>query len=141
MDFRPKHLADNPENGIIDLLSLMRTCSRLRDDTPIPTKSWHVVTLQQVFRFRNALTARYDDVPTGRTSAFHLLLTLNEEFAAPVEKALADARSASVGEEDERWTAQDVFRWWTYDPAWRSRRRVWTCAVHACATARDAEWL
>ena len=37
-------------------------------------------------------------------------------------------------------TARDVFMWWTFSPAWRSRRRIWYCAVHAAATARDADW-
>ena len=37
-------------------------------------------------------------------------------------------------------TARDIFMWWTFSPAWRSRRRIWYCAVHAAATARDADW-
>ncbi|OCF40511.1 hypothetical protein I317_05681 [Kwoniella heveanensis CBS 569] len=37
-------------------------------------------------------------------------------------------------------SAKDVWIWWHYDPRWKSRRRVWWCVVHGCATARDADW-
>jgi hypothetical protein len=126
-----------PEESIIDLLSLTRTCSHLRD-IHIASHVWHTVVLHQVLRFKLALLARWRANPTGVGSASNLFIALDEDFAVPVEKALADGRF--VREDGQGWTAQDVLHWWMYDPAWRSRRRVWTCVVHACATARDADW-
>jgi hypothetical protein len=77
-------------------------------------------------------------------------IALEEAFMVPVKEALKRAeettkkRSAcSIWQEEDDvvgLTARDVLYWWLYSDAWRSRRRVWHCAVHASSTARDADW-
>lgn len=89
-----------------------------------------------------------------------LRLAIQEAFTTPVEKALEVAvlqprhlgsGSGERGEANERGrtscsgvisgdvaSSRDVFFWWMFSPAWRSRRRVWRCVVSGCAKARDA---
>ena len=102
--------------------------------------------------------------PSGVGSANQLWLALDEAFLEPVKLALDRVpkmmRSALQGDTEgmdisfmegrggpegsvvelERYTSRDVFYWWKYGDEWRSRRRVWHCVVHGCATARDADW-
>jgi hypothetical protein len=51
-----------------------------------------------------------------------------------------EANGSGLADTPPVLTAREVFLWWTYSPAWRSRKRVWYCVVHASATARDADW-
>lgn len=37
--------------------------------------------------------------------------------------------------------AADVWQWWVYDFGWRSRRRIWRCAIEAAAAVHFADWL
>ena len=113
--------------------------------------------------------ARWRANPTGVGSASQLWIASEEEFIAPLEAVLALAQTQTLMDEprsrhcdkgmelEEKkaivarqfaimstaastLTARDIFMWWTYSPAWRSRRRIWHCVVHASATARDADW-
>jgi hypothetical protein len=49
-------------------------------------------------------------------------------------------REMEVKGEEERLDGRDIWAWWMFGLEWRSRRRVWYCAIQGCATARDADW-
>ncbi|WVQ81705.1 hypothetical protein IAT38_003830 [Cryptococcus sp. DSM 104549] len=139
-------------SALASFFSLRNTCSELYH-FPSPSPLWALITLDSVRRFRIDLLARWRANPTGVGSAAQLWLALESEFWEPVKRALAEAKriggdgGGETAEEAEgarevkaQWTAKDVWEWWRFDERWRSRRRVWYCVVHGCATARDADW-
>lgn len=42
--------------------------------------------------------------------------------------------------EELEYTTKDVFFWYTYHPAWRSRRRVWSAVLQGTGVARQSGW-
>jgi hypothetical protein len=141
-------------DGIADYLSLLNTCWDLRS-LPLPLHLWEVLIRNSVSAWRLDVLRRWRANPTGVGSASQLSLALDEHFVNPIERAIANIprsktsvlASAYPGEDEGEadgvvpgYTARDVWTWWMYDQRWRSRRRVWHCVVHACATARDADW-
>ncbi|RXK38120.1 hypothetical protein M231_04581 [Tremella mesenterica] len=57
------------------------------------------------------------------------------------DKGLKDSLNEFNRKSDNSgYDLEDVWNWWAYSDAWRSRRRIWYCVVHASATARDADW-
>ena len=139
-------------NVISDLLAFLRTSFDLRHLSP-PSWLWKRILFDSVARFKLGLLSRWRAIPTGVGSTIQLAIALDQAFSVPIEKAFDEVEHDREGFEDAgpvpaelgvqdvfRWWAQDVFRWWAYSEGWRSRRRVWYCVVHACATARDADW-
>lgn len=125
-----------PESSVEDFLSFTRTCYTL-NQIDVPTNIWGLLISHSIHRWKLGLLARWRANPTGVGSISQLNINLDAEFVVPVELFVSDLLS---NDEDSGLTVRDVFYWWTFDPAWRSRRRVWYCIVHACATARDADW-
>jgi hypothetical protein len=140
-------------DGINDFLSLLKTCWDLRS-LALPQHLWERFIRNSVSAWRLDVLRRWRANPTGVGSASQLSLALDEHFVNPIERAIANIprnktsvlTSACAREEGDGddvvagYTARDVWTWWMYDERWRSRRRVWHCVVHACATARDADW-
>ena len=102
-----------------------------------------------VDRFRDDLVARWRANPSGTGGVGQVWIALEEAFMVPVKGALKRVETAtqrrsncSIWDEEDvvGLSARDVLYWWLYSDAWRSRRRVWSCAVHAAGTARDADW-
>ena len=131
-----------------DILSFTRTCSVLRQ-VHLAREVWSRMTLDSVARFRRALQNRWRANPNGVGSMAQLHIALDEAFQTPIQDqlALAKCRNASWSDMadpntqyERKLTPRDIFYWWAYDLNWRSRRRVWYCVVHGCATARDADW-
>jgi hypothetical protein len=122
---------------ILNLLSLMRTCSTLRH-FHLPPRIWRLITSDSVKRFSLTLLDRWKANPTGVGSANQIWIALDESFIEPVTKEFEILEASA--ESPERIGARDIWAWWSFDEGWRSRRRVWYCAVQGCATARDADW-
>jgi hypothetical protein len=140
--------------GVTDFLSLLNTCWDLRS-LALPRNLWEVLIRDSVSAWMLDVLRRWRANPTGVGSASQLSLALDEHFVNLIERAIANiprsetsVLAIACGGEDEgpgdgvvpEYTARDVWTWWMYDERWRSRRRVWHCVVHACATARDADW-
>lgn len=127
------------EVDIANFLSFTRTCTQLRS-LDMPSALWRLLTLHSVHHWKLSLLSRWRANPTGVGSASNLWIGLDEDFVMPIEKALSDAKYAFTEVNVDGFGTRDVFQWWMYDHGWRSRRRVWHSVVHACATARDADW-
>jgi hypothetical protein len=111
-----------------------------------------------VNRYRDELMKRWMANPSGSggSGSGQVWTALNVAFVVPVERALQRAKEAKEAEgrisaldsssdadglgKGDALTSRDVLYWWLYGEAWRSRRRVWRCAVFASAAARDADW-
>ena len=138
----------NPSQNLQDLLSLCRTSQSFRQ-LHLPQSTWSKLVVCAVDRFRDDLVARWRANPSGTGGIGQVCIALEEAFMVPVKEALKCAVSVtqrrsdcSIWDEEDvvGLSARDVLYWWLYSEAWRSRRRVWTCAVHAAGTARDADW-
>lgn len=116
-----------PPSAPNDLLALLRSCAEMRY-LDIPPVIWKLLVLEAIARYTASLLKRWRANPTGVGTASNLCLALDEAFTEPLRVALSLS-----------FPAREVWRWWTYDEKWRSRRRVWYCVVHACSTARDAD--
>ncbi|ODN80182.1 hypothetical protein L198_07838 [Cryptococcus wingfieldii CBS 7118] len=123
----------NP-SAINDFLSLARTCSDLWH-YPLSSNIWALLVLDDVRRWKVTTLSRWRANPSGVGSALHLSDALDASFVDPIIKSLGASR-----EEGAEWKAKDVWSWWKFGNGWKSRRRVWYCVVHGCATARDADW-
>ncbi|ORX38678.1 hypothetical protein BD324DRAFT_650025 [Kockovaella imperatae] len=136
-----------PMNDITDLLSFTRTCADCRYLT-LPAWLWIRILSDAVARFKLSLLSRWRANPTGVGSTMQLAISLDEAFTAPVEEAVShlawDLDDVAGWDDDKHRrtpiTARDLFFWWSYSDSWKSRRRIWYTVVHACATARDADW-
>lgn len=137
-----------PTANIDHFLAFTRSSVLLRH-LDVPSAYWRMMTTHQVQRWRLTMLNRWRANPTGVGSASNLWIALDEEVVDPIERIIKDFESrrrlvSSDTDEDHTVdpvpSASDVFHWWAYDPTWRSKRRVWSCVVHACATARDADW-
>jgi hypothetical protein len=103
-----------------------------------------------VDRYRDDLVQRWRANPSGTGGVGQVWIALEEAFMVPIKEALKSAEGnsqrrlkCSIWKEEEEvsgLTTRDVLYWWLYSDAWRSRRRVWTCAVQAASTARNADW-
>ncbi|KAI9637241.1 uncharacterized protein MKK02DRAFT_43161 [Dioszegia hungarica] len=147
-----------------DLQALLNTSSDLRY-IDFPHSFWAKLVRCQVDQYKHQLLHRYTASPTRAISSERLEAVLEEEFSRPVEEALEAALSLAatsdtmegadhdahvglglesgleLGVAKPIVTAREVYSWWAFSPAWRSRRRVWRCVVYGCAQARDADWL
>ena len=138
----------NPSQDLQDLLSLCRTSQSFRQ-LHLPQSTWSKLVICAVDRFRDDLVARWRANPSGTGGIGQVWIALEEAFMMPVTEALKCAATdthrrsnCSIWHDEDvvGLSARDVLYWWIYSEAWRSRRRVWSCAVHAAATARDADW-
>ena len=110
-----------------DFHSFLRTCSSLRH-LELASSMWRLCIFDSVARFTSSLISRWKANPDGLGSSSNVWIVLDEVFAEPIRLAMT------------RHGAIEVWRWWSYSLAWRSRRRVWRCMIHACSAARDADW-
>ena len=115
------------EESFRDVHSLLCTCSALRH-LDLPSSIWRLWIFSSVARFTSSLISRWRANPGSLSSTNDVLSALDEVFADPIRHALA------------RHGYREVWDWWSYSLAWRSRRRVWYCMIHACSAARDADW-
>jgi hypothetical protein len=138
----------NPQQDLTDLLSLCRTSHTFRT-LHLPESTWTNLTIYSVDRYRNDLVQRWRSLPNGPGGKGQVWIALDQAFMQPVKEALKCAEDSArkrleVSPWDELgvqgYKARDVLYWWLYSEAWRSRRRVWRCAVLASATARDLDW-
>jgi hypothetical protein len=139
----------NTSQDLQDLLSLCRTSQAFRQ-LHLPQSTWSKLVIQAVDRYRDDLVQRWRANPSGTGGVGQVWIALEEAFMVPIKEALKSAEGnsqrrlkCSIWEEEEEvsgLTTRDVLYWWLYSDAWRSRRRVWTCAVHAASTARNADW-
>jgi len=140
----------NPQQDLNNLLSMCRTSQSFRQ-LHLPESTWAALAIGAVNRYRDELVQRWRSNPSGRGGIGEVWIALDNMMMQPVKDALAVAEAAaekrsrvSLWQEDEEegcgYTARDVLYWWLYSDAWRSRRRVWYCVVHASATARNADW-
>lgn len=127
------------EETISQFLAFTRTCSQTRQ-LDLPSSLWRLLALHHAHHWKLAMLSRWRANPTGVGSASTLWISLDEDFATPLEKALSEVKYPFTEGNKDGYGARDVFQWWMYDPGWRSRRRIWHSVVHACATARDADW-
>jgi len=83
-------------------------------------------------------------VPCHNTHSAHSAMGLcreeKDQLGESTEELGITGNGANGSNDESKPTPRDIFMWWTYSPAWRSRRRVWYAVVHATATARDADW-
>ena len=140
-----------PEDDVNSFIALTQTCAAFRH-LEVPSSTWETLILDNVRRWTLSLLNRWRANPSGVGSASQLWIALNEDFEEPVKVALASARErrgygqpgegedGQDGDQKPGYRVRDVWTWWAYNDAWRSRRRVWYCVVHGCATARDADW-
>ena len=109
--------------------NLRQTCLRLRS-LSLGTNYWSERTLTSAKSLGQDLAGLYrtrscqrgfkpGDVPPGWTTS----------FMNPLQAAL------------NRHPAIDVWQWWMYNLGWRSRRRIWRCAIEATAAVQFADWL
>jgi len=140
----------NPTQNLQDLLSLCRTSQSFRQ-LHLSGSTWARLVICAVDRYRDDLVQRWRANPSGTGGVGQLWIALEEAFMVPIKEALLSAKRGaqrtmdrSIWAEEEEAVgglrARDVLYWWLYSDAWRSRRRVWHCAVHASATARDSDW-
>ena len=140
----------NPAQNLQDLLSLCRTSQSFRQ-LHLSGSTWARLVICAVDRYRDDLVQRWRANPSGTGGVGQLWIALEEAFMVPIKEALLSAKRGaqrtmdrSIWAEEEEAVgglrARDVLYWWLYSDAWRSRRRVWHCAVHASATARDSDW-
>ncbi|KAL7423506.1 hypothetical protein Q5752_001086 [Cryptotrichosporon argae] len=145
------------ELDLSDFTAMRQTCAQLRA-APLPSATWARLARASAASYAHALVRRWTACPLGRARAGPLAAALDADFQAEIHDALVWCRRGSASGADQidvddrpgaaravpapdpDVDAQDVYTWYTYSPAWRSRRRVWTCAVHGTATARDADW-
>ncbi len=128
--------------------SLTRTCHAFRHSQILSSNTWKDLLLDSVDRYRLSLLSRWRANPSGVGSATGLLEALDQTFVDVIKGALTMVQADLAGSDDigsqrrqsEVKTVKDVYDWWLYDETWRSRRRIWYSVVHACATARDADW-
>lgn len=130
-----------------DLFALLQTCSFLR----VPAFShtfWADIVRDSVGEYKQQLKDRWDT--SGRTEESEdtrLLEVFHREFNGPVDIALKEALanntcsylkdSSENGYRKAGYTARDVWDWWMFSDAWRSKRRVWRSVVYGCARARE----
>lgn len=138
----------DPAQDLEDLLSLCRASQSFRQ-LYLPQSTWSRLVVLAVDRFRDDLVQRWRANPSGTGGVGQVWIALEEAFMVPVKEALKRAEEVierrfkfpNWEEEDVvGLSARDVLYWWLYSDAWRSRRRIWTCAVHASSTARNADW-
>ncbi len=119
-----------PDDSICDFHNLLRTCTTLKY-LDLPSSVWKLLTLDSVARFTSSLLTRWRANPVGVGTASNLWIALDEAFFEPIKIEFVNPDGVSM---------RDVWEWWSYSDGWRSRRRKWYCMIHACSTARDADW-
>lgn len=139
-----------PSDGVKDVLALARSSVGI----DIPLAIWRTMLLDDINKFKLLLLRGWSgaEASGGPARFIHPMWSaITEAFSSPVDLALDHAqRVRQMGHDNEsgvdetapavRWDERDVWQWWKYGEGWRSRRRVWYCVVHACATTRHVDW-
>jgi hypothetical protein len=138
-----------PEDAISDFHSFRRSSARLFH-LDLPSRMWSYLVMASCHRMVFSLHKRslycsyqYHSYPGhGLERRQNVWKGLHRDFKHPLEAALdvSERFSQQSEPEDGAISARDVWYWWTYDPGWRSRRRVWWAIVDGVRTAREADW-